>query len=47
MGPIKLKVSTNQPEYFAGSVVEGNVSVEVCTVRGREAHLHFKVQGLP
>ena len=32
MGPVKLKVSIRQQEYYPGSVVEGTVDVEVCTV---------------
>jgi len=34
MGPVKLKVSTEQQEYYPGSVVDGIVTVEVATVSG-------------
>lgn len=32
MGPVKLRVSTRQQEYFPGDIIEGTVDVEVCTV---------------
>ncbi|CBJ32135.1 hypothetical protein Esi_0309_0042 [Ectocarpus siliculosus] len=37
MGPIKLKVSTLQHQYFAGSVVKGSVEVQVCTKNNKES----------
>ncbi|CAM9308338.1 unnamed protein product [Ectocarpus sp. 4 AP-2014] len=37
MRPIKLKVFTPQDKYFAGSVVQGSVKVQVCTKNNKES----------
>lgn len=44
MGPVKLKVSTYQSECFAGSAIEGNVMVEVCTVSGTKLTIDVSMQ---